>query len=241
MPARARRIASGFPEVDGRIADGQQRSPVRGYRCLQAIHELRAVGAVVEMRRAAETRVPSPRARDRAAHPKRPAPFARWPTRDSPSRPAPASSLPGRCLRGRRPRCRAGTYTCRSVLATFAAALTRYIVHCVSRPDCDGIRRRDDAEIVGDFELRSPDSTASDRQPDRHDEPVVAEGQRELRHAHAQQFGDARLRAGEIDASVFELPVAIGRHAGIANRRRVRDSTANVCSVRSVPCDSASR
>ena len=61
----------------------------------------------------------------------------------------------------------------------------------------------------------------ADRQTHRHDEPVVAERQRELGDRQAQQIGDARLGAGEVDVSVLELPVALGRHAGIAHRRRM--------------------
>ena len=59
------------------------------------------------------------------------------------------------------------------------------------------------------------------REPHRHQEPVVAERQREFGHADSQQVRDAGLGAGEVDVAVLELPVALGRHAGIADRRRM--------------------
>ena len=74
-----------------------------------------------------------------------------------------------------------------------------------------------DAEGVGYRERRHA-IEATDRQAHRRHEPVVAEGKREFGDRYAQQIGDASLGAGKADIAVLELPVALGRHAGVANR-----------------------
>jgi hypothetical protein len=80
--------------------------------------------------------------------------------------------------------------------------------------------RRRDAEAVGDREACDLVDEAHG-QPNRHQKPVIAEGEGKFGDAHAQEVGDARFCTREVDVAVLALPVAFGRHAGVANRRRM--------------------
>ena len=91
----------------------------------------------------------------------------------------------------------------------------------VLRPRRGGVVRHDGAlaEGVGDDErLRAEDRAG--RRLDRDREPVAAVGERELDEQQPHQLVGIALDAVEVDLAVLELPEAVGRHAGVAHRRR---------------------